>query len=108
MTVYVDDMRMEAKVGNFTAKWSHLTADTSDELIEFALTIGLKESWIQYPGTWKEHFDVTESKRQLAIKNGAKEIGYLSKEAQILMRKKQEEDEAYQLKRRKNTKHGLS
>lgn len=89
----MDDMQMEATVGRITAKWSHLMADTTEELIAFAKSIGLKESWIQYPGTWKEHFDVTEGRRQVAIKKGAKQIGYLSDESQALIKKKQEADE---------------
>lgn len=36
--------------------------------------IGLRRSWIQYPGTWKEHYDVTMTKRAAAIRAGAVEI----------------------------------
>lgn len=68
-------MRMRATVGRITANWSHLTADTTAELVEFAARLGLKRSWIQNPGhVWKEHFDVTDSKRDLAIRLGAKPI----------------------------------
>lgn len=75
MTVYVDSMRMRATVGRITANWSHLSADTTEELLEFAARIGLKAAWIQNPGhVWKEHFDVTDSKRELAIRLGAKPI----------------------------------
>ncbi|QOD06035.1 DUF4031 domain-containing protein [Pseudarthrobacter sp. BIM B-2242] len=75
MTVYVDSMRMRATVGRITANWSHLSADTTDELLEFAARLGLRASWIQNPGhVWKEHFDVTDSKRELAIRLGAKPI----------------------------------
>lgn len=75
MAVYVDSMRMRATVGRITANWSHLTADTTEELVEFAAKLGLKRSWIQNPGhVWKEHFDVTDSKRDLAIRLGAKPI----------------------------------
>ena len=46
---------------------SHLVADTSQDLQEAAQTLGL-ERHIQYPGTWKEHLDVSESKRQEAVR----------------------------------------
>lgn len=87
MTVYVDDMRLLARVGRITARWSHLTADTPEELHEFAAQIGLKRSWFQKPKglngkpvnpaslkaqMW--HYDVTDEKRDLAIKSGAKPI----------------------------------
>lgn len=84
MTVYVDDVRIPAKVGRFDATWSHLTADTRNELHAFAGHLGLKRAWFQdpavngkpraEPGTlaaemW--HYDVTETKRQQAIRLGA-------------------------------------
>jgi hypothetical protein len=36
--------------------------------------IGLRRAWIQYPGTWKEHYDVTMTKRAAAVRAGAIEI----------------------------------
>jgi hypothetical protein len=84
MTVYVDDARIPARVGKFNARWSHLIADTKEELHEFAERLGLKRSYFQDPvvsgkpkaqlGTrhaenW--HYDVTESKRQMALELGA-------------------------------------
>jgi hypothetical protein len=75
VTVYVDSMRMPARVGRIQANWSHLTADTTEELLAFAAQLGLRSSWIQNPGhVWKEHFDVTDTKRVLAIELGAREI----------------------------------
>lgn len=71
MPVYVDDMRMPAQVGRFNARWSHLMADSSEELHAFAARIGLRRSWAQHEGTWKEHYDVTDSKRRAAIALGA-------------------------------------
>lgn len=91
MTVYVDDMRMPAKVGRIEARWSHLMADTDEELHAFAARIGLQRRWAQYPGTWKSHYDVTDSKRTLAIATGAVEIGYASAESIALMRRKREQ-----------------
>lgn len=88
MVVYVDDMKMSATVGRLTAVWSHLMADTDDELHEFAHRLGLKRSWHQKPGTPISHYDVTESKRQLALKLGAKPIGYMSRESMDLIRQR--------------------
>lgn len=83
MTVYVDNLRMPARVGRIQANWSHLTADSTEELLAFAAKLGLRPSWIQNPGhVWKEHFDVTDTKRALAIKLGAREI--TMREASVL------------------------
>lgn len=76
MTVYVDDMRMQATVPNgsrrVSGRWSHLMADSEEELIAFAVgTLGMRPSWIQHPGTPDAHFDVTEPKRQAALAAGA-------------------------------------
>lgn len=74
MPVYVDDAYIPAKIGRFEAKWCHLTADTPDELMAFARGLGLNSSWLQYPGTWKEHFDVTMTVRRRAVASGAIEV----------------------------------
>lgn len=68
MAVYVDDY--------FTA-WRgmimcHMVADTHEELVEFATkTLGMKAEWIQAPGTYREHFDVSKTLRGRALRNGA-------------------------------------
>ncbi len=71
MAVYVDDMDLPADVPNgsrvVSSSWSHLMADTHEELMEAAAKLRLNPKWIQYPGTPKEHFDVTSGKRQQAI-----------------------------------------
>ena len=89
MTVYVDDIRIPAQVGRFTAKWSHLIADDREELHAFAARLGLRRSYFQDPavngkpkadpGTlhaemW--HYDLTESKRLKAIKLGAVAVSW--------------------------------
>ncbi len=80
MSVFVDDMLLPAAVRNgnhiVRGRWSHLMADTTDELRGFATQLGLHPSWIQKPGTVLEHFDVTAGKRARAIELGAIEIGY--------------------------------
>lgn len=80
MTVYVDDYFAKAAVPNgnrtVSAVWCHMTADSREELDEMADAIGLKRSWIQYPGTWKEHYDVTMTRRNAAVKAGAVEVEF--------------------------------
>lgn len=74
MTVYVDDYRVPARVGRLSARWSHLTVGPDDniaELHEFAARIGLRKSWFQAKGWPWDHYDVTDSKRQEAIRAGA-------------------------------------
>ncbi|AQT81984.1 hypothetical protein B1R94_26080 [Mycolicibacterium litorale] len=85
MTVYVDDMRMRATVGRITANWSHLMADSDDELHTFARKLGLRRSWAQHPGKWDSHYDVTDSIRDKAIQLGAVPIGYMSQESMDLV-----------------------
>ena len=91
MTVYVDDMRLPARVGRIEGRWSHLMADTDTELHAFAARIGLRRGWAQYPGTWKSHYDVTDSKRAQAIRAGAVEIGWRSPESIALTRRKRQQ-----------------
>ena len=67
MAVYVDDMR--SRFGRMVM--CHMTADSSEELLAMADKIGVHRRWLQYPGTWKEHFDIALSKRALAVKLGA-------------------------------------
>lgn len=53
-------------------KWCHLFADDLQELHDFALKLGLRLEWFQnkkFP-----HYDITLSKRNLAISLGAQEI----------------------------------
>ena len=68
MPVYVDDM--EADFGRM--KMCHMWADTLDELLEMAVTIGVQRKWLQQPpkASWV-HFDIAKSKKALAIKAGA-------------------------------------
>lgn len=79
MTIYVDNMRLRRKVAGVrsNATWSHLFADTTTELLAFAVDqLGLRAEWLQYPGTHREHFDVTLTVRARAIQKGAVEITY--------------------------------
>ena len=50
-----------------------MMADTDEELHEMALKIGMKLEWFQCKprAPWQNHYDVTKSKRALAVKSGA-------------------------------------
>ena len=76
MAVYVDDMRKPVRLNRFTANWSHLYADTPEELKAMAEKLGLKPQWLQYGGTWKEHYDVTDTVRNQALKLGVLSVTY--------------------------------
>ena len=52
-------------------RMSHLLADSTEELEEASKRLGLPEGCVQHPGTHKEHLDVSETKRSLAIAMGA-------------------------------------
>jgi hypothetical protein len=82
MAVYVDDFRVPAAVGRIRGRWSHLTADSPQELVTFAEGIGLRRAWFQrrcksarcpaVAGVCAHfHFDVTDAKRDDAIDAGA-------------------------------------
>lgn len=82
MTVYVDDMGLLKAIYNGAklarrARWSHLMADTHDQLIVFAVSeLHMAPEWIQKPFTPGEHFDVTETRREMALRKGAVPITF--------------------------------
>lgn len=88
MTVFVDDMRKPVRLNRFTANWSHLYADTSEELAEIAFKLGLKPEWLQYAGTWKEHYDVTDQARMKALKLGVVPVTYRDTGVYMVAKKK--------------------
>lgn len=49
----------------------HLVADTREELDAMVDTIGVQRRWIQHEGTYKEHYDISKSKRVEAFQAGA-------------------------------------
>ncbi len=85
MTVFVDSLfqsqayhgdkkSQAAFVGARTGhKWCHMIADSEDELHAMAKKIGLKLGWAQYDHHGI-HYDLTPSKRALALKAGAIEL----------------------------------
>ena len=70
MTVYVDEIREYPTKPFGHRKWSHMWADSILELRDMADKIGLKQEWYQEHHVLN-HFDVTPSKRALALANGA-------------------------------------
>jgi hypothetical protein len=70
MAVYVDNAQLPYR----GMSMSHMVADSTDELLVMADTIGVQRKWIQRAGTNYEHFDVCQSKRALALRHGAKHI----------------------------------
>lgn len=75
-----------------TGRWSHLTADTYEELHALAVKIGMRRAWFQkpklFPVNWvteragvagkewtRGHYDVVESRRAAAIRAGAVAVG---------------------------------
>ena len=78
MTVYVDDIRIPARVGGLYSRWSHLIADTPEELHEFAERLGARAEWHQEPvaepGTRQAedwHYVLPDRVRIKAVKLGA-------------------------------------
>lgn len=71
MAVYVDDMR--AGFGRMVM--CHMVADTEAELHAMAEKIGLDRKWYQYPEKSRyPHYDISLTKRALAVMAGAVEI----------------------------------
>lgn len=71
MAVYVDDAIHPWR----GKKWCHMFADDLRELHRLAAAIGLKRAWFQNDPRLP-HYDLTESKRKLALSLGAKEVSY--------------------------------
>lgn len=71
MAVYVDDMKAEFRRSPFARKYvmCHMIADDEADLHAMADRIGVKRKWFQ-----GDHYDVTQTKRALAVKAGAIEI----------------------------------
>lgn len=67
MSVYIDDARIQFR----RMKMSHMVADSTEELLDMVDKINVQRKWIQAEGTYREHFDICDSKRELAIEHGA-------------------------------------
>jgi Protein of unknown function (DUF4031) len=72
VSVYVDTMRAKFRAGMIMC---HMVADTLTELHEMALQVGLRREWFQdWPEASFPHYDITLSKRKLALEFGAVEV----------------------------------
>lgn len=73
MAVWMDPPAFHgARAHGRPVKSTHLMADTTAELVAFADSIGSKRSWIQHPGTYREHYDLIGMARiKAAIAAGA-------------------------------------
>jgi hypothetical protein len=84
MAAYLDDTRIRRR----GCEWSHLIADTTEELHAFAVGLGLER--VRFHGNparpWKDHYDVPEAKRQRAMELGARPIS--RREAVAMLRAK--------------------
>ena len=65
VAVYVDDARIRWR----GLEWSHLVADTPDELHDAAVRLGLRREWAQDKGRTL-HYDLPEHLRMRAIELG--------------------------------------
>ncbi len=66
----------------------HMLADTTEELDAMADKIGVARKWKQYPGTIKEHYDISLGCRAKAVAAGAKEITMKDAAAIVRARRK--------------------
>lgn len=55
-------------ISTLEAPWS------TEEILEFGGRIGLRGEWLQYPGHWKEHFDLFDEGILRARDAGAIEV----------------------------------
>ena len=77
MTVYVDELlRYPGAKPPFDKGSCHLSADTLDELHDFAIRIGMKRAWFQ-DHKLLPHYDLTPARRVVAVRFGATQEGAL-------------------------------
>jgi len=76
VTVYLDDWRQPAHLGSVDDRWSHLVADTEEELHVFAERMGMRRAWFQDRSgrPHHAHYDLPERARAEAVANGAVEV----------------------------------
>lgn len=74
MAVYVDRIRLYPNAVLRHKKWCHMIADSIKELHEMAELINLRTGYAQYKNGLV-HYDLTPSKRELAIRKGAIMLG---------------------------------
>ena len=86
MSVYVDDMNWSFK--SFIL--SHMYADTVEELHEMAKRLGLKREWFQNKRKKLPHYDISLSKKRLAIGLGTVPVKYPNHMRKFIKLKKEE------------------
>lgn len=92
MTVYVDNMRLRAKLFRWNGVWSNLWADTTEELIDFASEeLGLSPSSLVDKGYTTERYIINELRRLEAIRCGAVPLAYMGAGTYKLIRRKRED-----------------
>jgi len=70
MTVYLDRSRNRFR-GMIMC---HMISDDITELFRMARLIGMRSEWFQFQPTSFPHFDVSTTRRKIAVSNGAVEI----------------------------------
>ena len=82
MTVYLDDWRQPAHLGPVDDRWSHLIADTEEELHAFAARLGMRRAWFQdrpgdptTPTTTCPSGPVTDARAHGAVEVTWRELG---------------------------------
>lgn len=71
--IYIDSLReCTPKKGWRWTSSCHMFADSEEELHEFAKKIGMKKEWFQDKKL--PHYDLTATRRQLALSMGAIEV----------------------------------
>lgn len=96
MAVYVDGLR---DYGWHRGPSCHLIADSVDELIEFAESMGMRREWFQAKST--PHFDLMATARVTAVAMGAIELSYrelISKIRELRANRRLQEDLARDLR----------
>ena len=79
MAVYVDSMRAPYR----RMIMCHMIADTEEELHAMAAKIGIARRWYQ-----GDHYDISLSKRALAVKLGAVEISWRTCGCMVMARRR--------------------
>lgn len=90
MAILIDHPRMHVFAGRPISA-SHLISTETGvagraELVAFARGIGMQEKWIQRAGTPHEHFDVMNTRVNVAVAAGARQVS--SRELVYAIRKK--------------------
>ena len=80
MAIFIDALiDYGAGLNRRLGKSSHLVSDLpgaagTEELVAFARSIGMRESWLQKAGTRHQHFDVFAGRYERALAAGARVV----------------------------------